>query len=97
MILLDGGMPASSIRVDNDRVRGVKGRWILGPAVGIDNAADARNFVEATLEQKAAGAVFVFAGSVARIACDEDDFFLGGKGVGCQRQEADHEKLECFH
>jgi hypothetical protein len=42
---------------------------------------DAGNLVETFLEEQATGAVFVFTGSVARVAGDQHDFFVSGTNV----------------
>src|SRR5580765_4756791 len=84
VVPLDGGMPAATIRVDNDRIRVIKSRRILRPAIGVDDAADAGNLVEAAFEQQAAGTVLVLARPVTGVAGDEDNPFISREGARCK-------------
>src|SRR5260221_13621473 len=87
MILLDGRMPVATVGINDHRICACKSRRVVGPAIGIDHAGDAGNLVQTSLEQEAAGPVFVASGFMARLAGDEDDFFIRSETCEANAEE----------
>ena len=81
-------VPVAAIAIHDDRRHAIERVRILGPVVGCHDGVDIWiGFHEALGEQHAARSVFVFAGAVARMAGDEEDFRLAVGGVGGRRAE----------
>jgi hypothetical protein len=57
-------MAGAAVHVKDNAGGAVEGLRLLGPAVAINHGGDARDFIEARLEQETAGAVFVLGGTV---------------------------------
>src|SRR5215813_4730475 len=75
VIVLEGGMAATAVCVNDYAIGSIERIGIRRPAVAIDDGGYAWNFIEAGFEQEATGAMFVVAGTVARATGDENDFF----------------------
>ena len=73
-------MPAAAIGINHHGGRALEHGVRLRPAVGVNFDLNAGDGLEAFLPEQNAGAEFVIARSVAHLAGDEEDAFVGGFG-----------------
>jgi hypothetical protein len=73
-------MATAAVGVNHHRVRAFERTGGVGPAVRVNDRADARHAVEALLEQERAGTEFVHARRMTRTSRDDDDLLVGGRG-----------------
>src|SRR5271170_2349568 len=73
MFLLEDRMTVATVHVEDDRFGAIEDLFILRPAIASHDGSDTGRFFEQIHEDGTAGEEFVFAGTVAGMAGDDDD------------------------
>ena len=98
MVVLNDRMARTAVHEEQDGVRAVKRFRVFRPAVQVKPRSDPGHILEALVQQLHAGVELMFAGTVARMAGDENDFLVRGARIDAPAQRRGQQSQQgCFH